>query len=53
MNSYRNTKTKRIIWEDTIVSSAPVKGGQGAAGALKAALADLLSDEYFVQQFRG
>ncbi len=53
----RNTDTNKIIWKDTIISSASVKGGEGAKGALKAVLddliADLLSDEYFVQQLRG
>ena len=53
----RNTNTNKIIWKDTIISSASVKSGEGAKGALKAVLddliADLLSDEYFVQQLRG
>ena len=53
----RNTDTNKIIWKDTIISSASVKSGEGAKGALKAVLddliADLLSDEYFVQQLRG
>lgn len=53
----RDVNTERIIWKDTYISSASVKGSEGAEGALRAALddlvTDLLSDEYFIQQLRG
>ncbi len=43
-----------ILWKDTVVGSSQVKGGQGAAGAFKATLDDLLTkllkDDFFRQK---
>ena len=34
----RNTDTNKIIWKDTIISSASVKSGEGAKGAFKSSI---------------
>ncbi len=53
----KNKSTNTIIWKDTYISSASVKGGEGAEGLLRATLddlvTDLLSDGYFLQELKG